>query len=73
MDVPGGNGILSAYCGSEKSVNLMEAKYGKNIISCNIHGNMSALRALEKELEKLLPDEIWFLGDAVGKGPEDSF
>ncbi len=44
---------------------------GKILFLADIHGNMPALRALEKELEKLSPDEIWFLGDAVGKGPEN--
>ncbi len=27
---------------------------------------------MEKELEKIEPDEVWFLGDAVGKGPESA-
>ncbi|MBO2517453.1 MAG: hypothetical protein CW338_09345 [Clostridiales bacterium] len=36
----------------------------------DIHGNMPALRALEKEIEKIKPDQLRFVGDAVGKGPE---
>ena len=32
---------------------------------------MPATLALEKEIEKIKPDDIWFLGDAVGKGPEN--
>ncbi len=35
----------------------------------DLHGNMIATRALEKELKCQQPSEIWFLGDAVGKGP----
>ena len=26
---------------------------------------------MEKEMEKIAPDEVWFLGDAVGKGPSN--
>ena len=37
----------------------------------DLHGNYVATQALEKELAKLRPDEIWFLGDAVGKGPQN--
>lgn len=36
----------------------------------DLHGNMVATRAMEKELNRIQPDEIWFLGDAVGKGPQ---
>ena len=32
---------------------------------------MPAVRALEKEMEKIQPDDVWFLGDVVGKGPEN--
>lgn len=38
----------------------------------DIHGNMEALRAIEREIERIRPDQIWFIGDSVGKGP-DSF
>ena len=31
---------------------------------------MPATLALEKEMDRIRPDDIWFLGDAVGKGPE---
>lgn len=44
---------------------------GKILFLADIHGNMPAVRALEKEIERIAPDEIWFLGDAVGKGPEN--
>ena len=43
----------------------------KLLFIADLHGNMTATLALEKELEKIQPDEIWFLGDAVGKGPEN--
>lgn len=36
----------------------------------DLHGNMVATLAMEKELNRIQPDEIWFLGDAVGKGPQ---
>jgi len=44
---------------------------GKILFLADIHGNMPAIRELEKEIERLAPDDIWFLGDAVGKGPEN--
>ncbi|MBR3763220.1 MAG: metallophosphoesterase family protein [Clostridia bacterium] len=37
----------------------------------DLHGNFVATQALEKALDKVQPDEIWFLGDAVGKGPQN--
>lgn len=43
----------------------------KIVILADLHGNMPATLAFEKELERIEPDEIWFLGDAVGKGPEN--
>ena len=36
----------------------------------DLHGNYIATLAMEKALERVQPDEIWFLGDAVGKGPQ---
>ena len=36
----------------------------------DLHGNLPATLAMEKALEGLHIDEIWFLGDAVGKGPQ---
>ena len=42
----------------------------KILFVADFHGNMIATKALEKEIEKIKPDDIWFLGDAVGKGPE---
>ena len=42
----------------------------KILFLADLHGNMPATLALEKEIEKIRPDDIWFLGDAVGKGPE---
>ena len=43
---------------------------GKVLFLADIHGNMPALRALEKEIGRIRPDQLWFVGDAVGKGPE---
>ena len=42
----------------------------KILFLADLHGNMPATLALEKEIEKIKPDLIWFLGDAVGKGPD---
>lgn len=42
----------------------------KILFLADLHGNMPATLALEKEIKKIRPDDIWFLGDAVGKGPE---
>ena len=36
----------------------------------DLHGNMPATLALEKEMKRIKPDDVWFLGDAVAKGPE---
>ncbi|MCQ2496549.1 MAG: metallophosphatase family protein [Lachnospiraceae bacterium] len=44
---------------------------GKILFLSDIHGNMPAVRALEKEMQKIQPDDVWFVGDAVGKGPEN--
>lgn len=35
---------------------------GKILFVADIHGNMPAVEALEKEIERLQPDDIWFLG-----------
>lgn len=40
------------------------------LVLADIHGNMPAVHALEKEIDLLKPDQIWFAGDAAGKGPE---
>lgn len=42
----------------------------KILFFSDVHGNMPAVRAFEKEIERIKPDVIWFLGDAVGKGPQ---
>lgn len=42
----------------------------KIVLLADLHGNMVATEAMEKELDRIAPDDIWFLGDAVGKGPE---
>ena len=38
----------------------------------DLHGNFVATQALDKELQRQRIDEIWFLGDAVGKGPQNA-
>ncbi|MBP3232972.1 MAG: metallophosphoesterase [Eubacterium sp.] len=43
----------------------------KILFLADLHGNMPATLALEKEMERIKPDDVWFLGDAVGKGPEN--
>lgn len=42
----------------------------KILFVADFHGNMPATLALENEINRIQPDQIWFLGDAVGKGPE---
>ena len=42
----------------------------KIVLLADLHGNMVATKAMEREIDKIGPDDIWFLGDAVGKGPE---
>lgn len=43
----------------------------KAALLADLHGNRDALAAVEAQLTKIQPDEIWFLGDAVGKGPDN--
>ena len=43
----------------------------KIILLADLHGNMTATKAVEREIDRIRPDDIWFLGDAVGKGPEN--
>lgn len=43
----------------------------KIIMLADLHGNMTAVNAIEKEINAASPDEIWFLGDALGKGPQN--
>ena len=42
----------------------------KIVLLADLHGNMVATEAMERELDRIRPDDVWFLGDAVGKGPE---
>ena len=44
----------------------------KIVFLADLHGNMPATLAMEKELERIEPDDLWFLGDAIGKGPESA-
>jgi len=43
----------------------------KILFLADLHGNYTATLAMEQEIRKIAPDEIWFLGDAVGKGPQN--
>ena len=43
----------------------------KILFLADLHGNMVATERLAEEIKKIQPDDIWFLGDAVGKGPEN--
>ena len=38
----------------------------------DLHGNMPAARAMQSVIQEISPDDIWFLGDAVGKGPQSA-
>ena len=40
----------------------------KIVLLADLHGNMVATKAMEQELERIRPDEVYFLGDAIGKG-----
>ena len=42
----------------------------KIALIADLHGNMPAVEALEKDLERRGISEIWCLGDIVGKGPD---
>lgn len=42
------------------------------VMLADLHGNLPATLAMDKHLKSLSPDEIWFLGDAVGKGPSNA-
>ncbi|MDE7302066.1 MAG: metallophosphatase family protein [Oscillospiraceae bacterium] len=44
----------------------------KIVILADLHGNITAAEAMENEINAVSPDEIWFLGDAVGKGPQNA-
>ena len=42
----------------------------KILFLADLHGNMPATLALEEEMKRIQPDEVGFMGDCVGKGPE---
>lgn len=42
------------------------------LLLADLHGNLPAALAMEKQMELLKPDDVWFLGDAVGKGPDNA-
>ncbi|MBP5185557.1 MAG: metallophosphoesterase family protein, partial [Clostridiales bacterium] len=44
---------------------------GRIVFLGDLHGNMVATEAMAETIEKIAPDEVWFLGDAVGKGPSN--
>ena len=39
----------------------------KIVLLADLHGNMVATKAMEQELDRIRPDEVYFLGDAIGK------
>ena len=39
----------------------------------DLHGNRPAAEAAAAALASLCPNDVWFLGDAVGKGPSNDF
>lgn len=41
-------------------------------IVADLHGNWPATEAIAREIDAVGVDEIWFLGDAVGKGPSSA-
>ena len=34
----------------------------KIVLLADLHGNMVATEAMEKELDRIQPDDVWFLG-----------
>lgn len=38
----------------------------------DLHGNWPATQAMDRELKRLCAEDIWFVGDAVGKGPDSA-
>ena len=44
----------------------------KLALVADLHGNLPATEAVDRELNRLAPDAVWFLGDAVGKGPNSA-
>ena len=44
----------------------------KIILLADLHGNLPATLAMEEEIRRVGPDDVWFLGDAVGKGPSNA-
>ncbi|MBR6476566.1 MAG: metallophosphoesterase [Lachnospiraceae bacterium] len=41
----------------------------KILFIADLHGNMPATLALEKEISRIQPDDIWFLGDEYPDPP----
>ena len=42
------------------------------VLLADLHGNLPATQAMDAMLQRVKPDEVWFLGDAVGKGPSNA-
>ena len=40
----------------------------KIVLLVDLHGNMVATEAMEKELDRIQPDDVWFLGILSEKG-----
>lgn len=43
----------------------------KILFLADLHGNWQATEAMAAEIRKLNPERIYFLGDAIGKGPDN--
>lgn len=50
---------------------ILEGFMSKIVFLGDLHGNFVATKAMEEEIASIKPDLVWFLGDAVGKGPEN--
>lgn len=44
----------------------------KIALLADLHGNLPATLAMEKALQAIGVEDVWFLGDAVGKGPSNA-
>ena len=44
----------------------------KLVLVGDLHGNLPATEAIAREIARIGADDIWYLGDAVGKGPSNA-
>lgn len=44
----------------------------KIVLLGDLHGNLPATLAMEETIRSIRPHAVWFLGDAVGKGPSNA-